>query len=360
MIRLTKYYKRARIRKIKVAVLAVITSILFMPGYIKIESTGDNMFTVVLNGEAVGEVGNREKAEECLKQARRIMAGDGEELVLIDSNMELEGREVFWGHIDDEEDVTGRMVRVLQENVKHTLHRSYTVKINEYTVNLSSKDEVLELLHSSIDKYDTEKAYDVELVLDHTRELNVLTTNILSRKEKEAESEEKDVFAPVGIYAALDEMFDAVEPAGEKDFSDYELGLVSLEFGDDIEVVESYLAEDELTSLEDAIQEVTKDQEKNQIYEVVAGDSLSKIALENDLTIEKLIAMNESIQDENSMIRVGDEIIVTVPEPELSRSVRKRCITKRTMRLKSFMWITITGIQRKRKRYRNLRQGTGR
>ena len=39
---------------------------------------------------------------------------------------------------------------------QQTLHRSYTVKINEYTVNLSSKDEVLELLHSSIDKYDTE------------------------------------------------------------------------------------------------------------------------------------------------------------------------------------------------------------
>ena len=28
--------------------------------------------------------------------------------------------------------------------------------------------------------------------------------------------------------------------------------------------------------------------------------------------------MNESIENENSMIRVGDEIIVTVPEPELS------------------------------------------
>ncbi len=318
MLKFTKYYKRVRIRKIKVAVLAVIVSIFFMPGYIKIESTGDNMFTVVLNGETVGEVGDRKTAEECLKQARKIMAGDGEELVLIDSNMELEGKEVFWGHIDGEDAVTERMVEVLGRNVKQTLHRSYTVKINEYTVNLASKDEVLELLHSSVDKYDTRKEYDVELVLDPTRELNVLTTNIMTKEEKKAEEEERDVFAPVGIYAALDEMFDAVEPAKEKEFSDYELGLISLEFGDDIEVVESYLAEEELTPLPDAIQEVTKDQEKNQIYEVVAGDSLSKIALENNLTVEKLVEMNESIESENSMIRVGDEIIVTVPEPELS------------------------------------------
>lgn len=305
-------------RTVKIAVLAVIVSIFFIPGYIKIESMGDNMFTVVLNGETIGEVGDKETAEECLRWARKLMAGDGEELVLIDSNMELEGREVFWGHINDEEVVTERMVQVLKRNVKQTLHRSYTVKINEYTVNLASKDDVLKLLRSSIDKYDTENEYDVELVLDPTRELNVLTTNILSKEEKQAEEAKQNVFASVGIDAAIDEMFNSVEPAKEKDFSDYELGLISLDFGDDVEVVESYLSEDELTSLPDAIQEVTKDQEKNQIYEVVSGDSLSKIALENNLTIEKLIEMNEGIENENSTIRVGDEIIVTIPEPELS------------------------------------------
>ena len=74
MIKLTKYYKRMKIRKIKVAVLAVIVSIFFIPGYIKIESTGNNMFTVILNGETVGEVSDRKTAEECLKQARKIMA----------------------------------------------------------------------------------------------------------------------------------------------------------------------------------------------------------------------------------------------------------------------------------------------
>lgn len=126
------------------------------------------------------------------------------------------------------------------------------------------------------------------------------------------------MLASVGIFKTLDEMFEGVEPAGEKDFSDYELGLVSLEFGDEVEVVESYLSEEELTPIDEAIEEVTKEQEKNQIYEVVSGDSLSKIAVENELTIEKLIEMNESIENENSTIRVGDEIIITVPEPELS------------------------------------------
>ena len=202
--------------------------------------------------------------------------------------------------------------------MKQTLHRSYTVKVNDYTVNLASKEEVLRLLRSSIGKYDSEGKYDVDLVLDATRELNVLTTEVKSKEERKKEEEDVPVLASVGIFKTLDEMFEGVEPAGEKDFSDYELGLVSLEFGDEVEVVESYLSEEELTPIDEAIEEVTKEQEKNQIYEVVSGDSLSKIAVENELTIEKLIEMNESIENENSTIRVGDEIIITVPEPELS------------------------------------------
>lgn len=318
MKKITKNYKRLKIQEVKIAVLAIITFIFFMPGYTNIENTGNNMFTVLLNGTYVGTVGDSSKAEEYLKMARRATAGDGEELVLIDSNLECMGEEVFWGHIDDEETVVANMVQVLKDNVKQTLHRSYTVKVNDYTVNLASKEEVLELLRSSIRKYDMEGEYDVELVLDGTRELNVLTTNILSRKEQQEQEGDMEVLASAGIFQALDEMFDDIEPAVEKDFSDYELGLISLEFGDEIEVVESYLAEEELTPVEEAINEVTKDQEKNQIYEIQTGDSLSKIAVENELTIEKLIEMNESIEDENSTIRAGDEIIITVPEPELS------------------------------------------
>ena len=121
-----------------------------------------------------------------------------------------------------------------------------------------------------------------------------------------------------GIDAAFDEMFAEIEPDIEKDFSDYELGLMSLQFGDTVEVVESYLQDYELTSLDTAIEEVTKDQEKEQIYEVVSGDTLSQIAEKNEIPLADLIAMNETIENENSMIRAGDELIVTVSEPELS------------------------------------------
>lgn len=265
-------------------------------------------------------MGDIEEADDCLIAARKRLAGSSDEMVLAESEMTFEGDEVLWGTVDDDGVIISNMVTAMRGSVKETLNRSYTVKINEYTVNLASTQEVLALLQASIKKYDGENTYNVDLVLDSERELNVLTTQIYSTEEqKEKEEEEaEEVMTSVGINAAIDEMFQDIEPAAEKDFSDYELGLLSLEFGDTVEVVEAYLQDYELTPLSQAIDEVTKDQEKEQIYEVVSGDTLSQIAEKNEIPLADLVAMNETIESENSMIRVGDELIVTVPEPELS------------------------------------------
>lgn len=315
----TRHYKKTKIAYIKVAVFATIVSIFFFPNFHRLESNGDNIFTVYLNGAQVGVVGDPEQIDGCLIAARKKLAGTSDELVLADSDVSYEGQEVLWGAIDDTDVITANMTAVLKNSVKETLNRSYTVKINEYTVNLASSQEVLALLQASINRYDSGNEYYVDLVLDGDRELNVLTTQIYSVKEQQAEeAAAKEVMTSVGINAALDEMFEDIEPAKEKDFSDYELGLKSLSYGDTVEVVESYLQDYELTPLEQAIEEVTKDQEKEQIYEVVSGDTLSQIAEKNEIPLADLIAMNETIENENSMIRVGDELIVTVPEPELS------------------------------------------
>ena len=317
--KISRHYKKMKIAYIKIASLAILVSMFFFPNYQELESTGDNIFTVYLNGTQVGIAGDPDQAEQCLIAARKRLAGTSDELVLVDSEVSYEGAEVLWGIIDDNSVITANMTSVLRRSVKETLSRSYTVKINEYTVNLASTEEVLALLQASINKYDTGHEYYVDLVLDGERELNVLTTQIYSaRKQQEDEEAAEEVMTSVGINAALDEMFADVEPAVEKDFSDYELGLKALAFGDTVEVVESYLQDDEITSLTQAIEEVTKEQEKEQIYEVVSGDTLSQIAEKNEIPLADLIAMNETIENENSIIRVGDELIVTVPEPELS------------------------------------------
>ena len=314
---ISRHYKKMKIAYIKGAAFVTVIAAFFLPHYQKLQNTGDNMFTIYMNGEQIGVVGNLDGLDACLIEARRRIAGSSDEMVLADADVTYEGQEVLWGEIDDDSVITNNMAAVLRDNVKETLNRSYTVKINEYTVNLSSTEEVLALLQASLGKYDAGREYYVDFVMDPNRELNVLTTAICA-KEEAAAKEEENVVSAAGIDAQLDEIFATVEPEMEKDFDDYELGLQTIDFGDTVEVVEAYLQDYEITSLENAIEEVTKEQEKEQIYEVVAGDTLSGIAESNSLSLADLIAMNETIENENSIIRVGDELIVTVPEPELS------------------------------------------
>ena len=82
--------------------------------------------------------------------------------------------------------------------------------------------------------------------------------------------------------------------------------------------MEAYLRQDDLSKLNTAIEEVTQDEEMSDVYEVIAGDTLSEIAIKTNIPMDKLIEMNASLEDENSMIRAGEELIITVPEPKLA------------------------------------------
>ena len=59
-----------------------------------------------------------------------------------------------------------------------------------------------------------------------------------------------------------------------------------------------------------------------------AGDTLSQIAEENGLAIADLVAINPMLENEDSTIRTGDELKITVPEPELSVVHQERIYTE--------------------------------
>jgi murein DD-endopeptidase MepM/ murein hydrolase activator NlpD len=300
--------------------VVIVAWILFMPSLVKFEKGGENIFTVKLNDIVVGIAGSRDDAYEAYRIARRsIASGDGE-LVLAKADLSVEGDSVLWGEVDSVSKMSGEMVNVLNNNRRSTLNRSYSIKINEFSVNLSSIDDVMQLLSTALYNYDSQRLYDVSLVLDTDREVNVLTPQVLSREEVKKEEQIVEKSMPqAGFQAELTQIVNEAKPlAYDKDFSDYKLGLMSMGFADKVEIVESYLPDSEITDLSTAIDDVTKDKETNQIYEVQSGDTLGSIALKFNLTVDDLVNMNEQLESERTMIRVQDNLIVTVPEPELS------------------------------------------
>lgn len=319
MIHFSSHYKRLKMRYLKIALLAVIVSIFFMPSFVKFEKTGDNMFTVLLNGKEVGVVASKEDAQKLAVEARRNVASDSNHLVLVESELETVGQEVVWGKVDPEDLVISNMEKVYSSDMQESMLKSYVVKINEKIINLANLDEVTALLQACVNKYDTQQEYRVELQLDPSRELPVMSVEVVSEEDAAKQEEVQQTIAmEAGFHADMSALFEQIEPDVELDFEDYELGIISMDFGDDIEVAEAYLDESELTDISLAINEVTSDEEKNEVYKVVSGDTLSGIAIKTNVPLDKLIEMNDSLEDENSMIRPDDELIVTVEEPMLS------------------------------------------
>lgn len=316
MKKITRHYKQLCLTYIKITVLAFIVNAFFLPHYMKYESSGNNIFTVILNGTTIGQVESKDELDECMRKARLQIAREADGMVMLDAELEAEGREVLFGRVNSEKELTEHMYRVLLNSEKQTLHRSYTVKINEFMINLASAEEVLQMLQAAVNKYDATRQYAVSLELDPTRELNVLTAKVEASEGKAVP--DKEIRTEAGAAAAFTDIFKHAVPEKEKAFEDFNLGITNLGFGDTVEIVESYLLEDELTTLAAATEVVTKEQEKNTIYEVVSGDTLSQIAEKTEIPMDRLIEMNAILEDENSTIRVGDELIITIPEPELS------------------------------------------
>lgn len=313
----TKFLKLAKVTYLYTTCAILFGLLFFAPVFPKFERTGENYFHVSVNGTPVGICGDAAEIDELVVRARREIARESGDMVYIPVEIETQGQEVLVGHVDSSRQLLANIKAVMQDSVMETLKHAYTVKINEYMVNLGSSQDVLALLQKAIDRYDAKGEYEVGLIVDPDRELNVLTTAIT--RKGEGGNQENTVGKGAGVEAFFDEIYAEVEPdVGKSDFSALEYGLTEIEFGDTVEIVDAYLMEGEISSLETAVAEVTADQEKEQIYEVKSGDTLSQIAEENGIPMDELIAINPTLENEKSMIRVGDELIITVPEPELS------------------------------------------
>ena len=114
-----------------------------------------------MNGTEVGTVTDVAVAEDLLIDVRREVASRSKDLVFMEVDMSVQGEELLWGQVDEEEKVRANILSVLEDSVIQAMRRSYTVKVNEYTVNLDSREAVKELLQTAVSKYDSEGRFEI-------------------------------------------------------------------------------------------------------------------------------------------------------------------------------------------------------
>lgn len=322
-MKITKYKKGIKFTYLEWNLLILFICLLFMQGYVKLESTGDNLFHIFINGVSMGSTASPQEAEEMLWEARREIAASSDGLLLMDVEMTYVGEEVMYGYVDDPQEVYDNIYQALRSGVQETSVRSYTLKMDQYMVNLASVEEIEQLLQAVVSKYDSEGIFGVDIVQDENRLFNVLTVNAVDRQKQSQEQElqrqqEEQLYPEGGLLAQFHEIFAQDEEKEEKDFEDYELGIMSMDFAEKVEIVEAYLPQSQLKPVDKAIEELTMEQETVGIYVVQQGDTLSEISLKVNIPMEQIVAMNEALETVNSTIRVGQELIITVPEPKVS------------------------------------------
>jgi len=317
---LTRHHKLIKYVHYSVMICTALAISLFAPGLKKYskDADGTNLVSVYVNGTLVGTVDDTSRIDSIVTSARKKIARENTGLVLLKADVVLRGSTEIFGTINTDEEIEERVYNLMLENAVKTKESAYEVKINRFTVKLKTADEVLELLRAAKDMYDTESTYSVNLVQDYTRELDVLTTEMIRNDEtdKDVEEEESETFPTAGMNQKFAQFY---KEANEYEAVGFNLGIKSIDFNENVEVVKTYVDASEISTLESAIAEVTKEQEKSKIYIVESGDTIGEVAIKNGLSVDELLAMNSDIlESENTMLHIGDELKVTSPQPELS------------------------------------------
>ncbi len=318
MIRSSCFDRLRTVAILHTAAAAVFFYVLLMPGFrpFDIIPRAGEVVTVYMDGVEIGTLNAGIDTMELYREARREFSSEHGKLVFSEMpEFEFVKKAAFFCHTDSEKEVTAKIKSRLESGIRDDLAPSYSIKVNGTVVTVKSAEEAGGVLKSAIERYDRDDAFDIELVKDSSREFNVLIPKIVDKKNSDA-----DLSAPLAAGAGhIEEDLSVCEfkNSGEG-FDSFDYCVNDIAFSDDVEIVESYLAAGEAADPELASSMLFDLQEVQQIYTVQKGDTLSEIALTVGLPLDEIIALNDSLENENSVIHPDEELIITVPEPELS------------------------------------------
>ncbi len=290
-------------------------SMLFGPS-LELSDWGEvNSYKVYVNDIYVGVAEDEQTANHCFQSAKEALTSQTDEITFISAELTVEGQHMIAGTMTDEAEMTASMETILSDCVVETLERAYMLKINGYMAALSSVSEVQEVLQEFVDTYNLGGDFEVSIQFDDSRAFAVLTAVIDQGDEEESGSVDRNL---AGYTVLEDELFDEETYAEELGMDDYDLGALEMYFVDRIEIAECYLDPEEISTAEKVLADLLNEDLENEIYTVQSGDTLGQIALTTGVPLEDLIELNDALESESTIIRVDQELIITVSTSTLT------------------------------------------
>ena len=331
--------KKAKLKYVISALLSCFCMMLVTPFIGEQFGFANSFSNIYLDGEQIGAIKDPANVEELLLEARLQLAKEQKEMVLAEVECYYTPVEELISKSMSEDELYDKLYEHLK-NATVDIQRAYLMKIGTYTVYLNTIEDVYKVLELAKAKFDVENRFQVNIIADDEREINVYTAELISSSVEIQEVE------TVGIRVSQIQLRDALqsvpeteenvpeetveepetepveeEPEPEKEIpeplGENEDGLKAMSFGEKVEISEAYVSKSLVTSPEEAADQITKESQKNEIYVVKSGDTLSTIANGHGLYVKDVVALNSGLT-ESTMLHIGDEIIITVPQPELT------------------------------------------
>lgn len=322
-MKITRQYRKLKNIYLKVAVAACLFVIFVIPFATrfttpeKVEAglglrttEGFEGYTVVLNGTRIGVTDDADAAREALLSVRNRLNEEYGMTVYADTDLQVYADSSCRGNVLTQAELENKIYEAVGAMAYVPNDTAYTVRIDDYMVTVRTEEEVVELLEAAKNRMEGTEGFQVELVN--------ATENGISQRTVNVTTADISMNEAAKVLATIDGT-DTVQVTDETVFED---GVLYVGFKEDIEIIETRGSRSDVKTVEEALEDITKEKAEKGTYEVVPGDCLTAIASKVGLTLDALYELNEQL-DENSVIMPGDIIIITVPTPEISIIVKE-------------------------------------
>ncbi len=294
---------------------------------------------VMINGEVVALAKNEEAAQKAYKEARLAYNAEGVKLLETDVSFQLVDKE------QDEKAIKGKkllrndklttaILDHLNEIEDDKKQVAYTMRIDDYTVTVSSMSEVVSMLEDAQGQYDEGDRFQVGLVLPEKRNVMMYEVEVTEKQAKEDKQEQKSNNSEEGLSKEneTDESTTSTETVTEQPEESVDAdvaaqsvndGVKYVGFSDKIQVMETYVDKNQISSKVAAYEELTAENAEPSIYVVQPGDSLSGIAAKYNMSVEDVKALNPGIESDDN-IYYDDRLTVSVPSAAVQILVQKQ------------------------------------
>ena len=312
MTRITRYGRRIKhtlVGAMTAACFACLFAVPFAEKNLLKNEVG--YYSVIFNGTEIGSANSREEAEQALAEARLKFSKEYDSIIYMENNIDIVEEARVVSERMSKEELEGAIYSTLFDCVTdRETATAYTVRIDDYTVTLATKDEVVELMEKVAAKYDEDKQFQVQLKAAQD-DYSVYAVDIVESGIKDTD---------IDIVASA---MDSTSTGTADDDATGVDGIQTISFAEEVVVNETLAENATILTVDEAYEEITKEKAAKGIYVVVSGDCLSAIARKCEISLDELYSLNPQIPD-NDLIIPGDELVVMVPESEISVVVVER------------------------------------